>query len=1174
MRRSRGRWRALAVAAALAAGGAPAGVVHAQSAAVTGQVMLNSGQLGVAVATDFPRVVSYTDLASGAVIGGRSSAVTSVTLNGTAYPVTVAVTGQTTTSVSYTLSFAALSGVQLDASLSVQGRVVTFRVDAVRDTTVFRVGTIDIPGQDLISVASTDAGAATAFTTLSPDSTTTADRFASVTGSTAADANPVGASYALLNTGKLAAAIESNSTYDKPSGATDRDAARFWHQARKQSDGSVRVGVWSGQWTYRGAGSPFTEELPWAKVVITPDANGDGVVDWQDGAVAFRSIGVVPDGASETKDRVVAHIPFNFASQATHPFLRTLDDVKRVSLATDGLGQLAILKGYQSEGHDSAHPDYGGNYNTRAGGLADLNELLRDGKQWGASFGVHVNATEAYPVANNFSSTLVDPSAKGWNWLDQSYYIDQRKDLTGGGLAARFQQLRNETDSNLEFLYMDVYYTHGWTADRTLTELRKQGWQLGTEWADKFERGSLWSHWANDLNYGGASNKGLNSKIIRFIRNDQKDVWNSDPILDNARIVEAEGWTGHQDWTAFTANIWQHNLPAKYLQHYRITNWGAKDITFTGGVRGTTANGNKREVYDGAAKVIDGNAYLLPWWDQTSGQQNRLYHWNPAGGSSTWTVPPAFASATGFDVYALGDNGRTKVATVPVSAGKVTLTATAGKAYVLYPSGSSLTPPIAQWGQGTPVRDPGFNGELAASWQTSGPVSVQTDGLGGHTAVLGGGGEAVLQQTLTGLQAGKSYSASAWIEVAPGQTRHTTLTAGGQSVAVDRSALTNYVAADEKHGTNFQRAKVLFTVPSGQTTATLAIRAAAGSATVRVDDLRVVRDDVTTKAGTVAYEDFEAVDQGWGPFVKGDAGGSTDPRTHIAQLHAPYTQAGWNGKLTDDVLGGSGQSLKSHEENDGLVYRTAPWTVNFQPGHNYRVEYDYQSSNAASYAWVTGYDKANGGAAETHSTAIGQQRQTAHFSEQLTAGCGDTWVGLRKVGGAPAGADFVLDNFTVTDLGVASGSACVSWLPKTGMTVTGVDSSDDATGGQAANAIDGDTTTQWHTAWSQVSTPPPYPHWITVDLGASYDLSAVGYLPRQDGGTNGIIKSYQIYVSSDGVNWGSAVAAGDFATSGTAEQTVPVTARGRYVKLLATASRNGAAFASAAELDFAGVVVP
>ena len=53
--------------------------------------------------------------------------------------------------------------------------------------------------------------------------------------------------------------------------------------------------------------------------VVTPDANHDKTVDWEEGEVAFRSIMVEPKGGDQVKDRVITHIPFNFASQATHP---------------------------------------------------------------------------------------------------------------------------------------------------------------------------------------------------------------------------------------------------------------------------------------------------------------------------------------------------------------------------------------------------------------------------------------------------------------------------------------------------------------------------------------------------------------------------------------------------------------------------------------------------------------------------------------------------------------------------------------------------------------------------------------------------------------------------------------------------------------------------------------
>ncbi|MFF3291435.1 endo-alpha-N-acetylgalactosaminidase family protein [Streptomyces sp. NPDC003023] len=1010
---------ACALAAASCAVFALAGPAHpappadgpgAVSASGAGPV-ISSGRLSVAVADDFPRVLSYTDRASGASLLGSTAPVTDVVLNGKPYKVRLASAPRVEESAAhYTLVFPELPGVEMDAVLAVSGRSVTFRITAVRDTGSFRLGTVDIPGHDLVSVGSTEAGAATAFTRLDPDSTRTADVFTDVTGATPAQASPVGASYAIVNTGSLAAAVESNSSYDRPSGPTGGDDARLWHQARKKADGSTRVGVWSGQWTYRGDGAPQPEsggDLPWAKVVVTPDANGDSRVDWQDGAIAFRTIGVTAPGSEDTPDRVITHIPFNFASQATHPFLRTLDDVKRISLATDGLGQLAVLKGYGSEGHDSAHPDYGGNYNKRAGGLTDLNKLLEAGEKWGASFGVHVNATESYPEAKAFDEELVDRTKPGWNWLNQSYYIDQRRDINSGDLARRFQQLRDETHPNLDFLYIDVYYTHGWIADRTVKAVQDQGWTVGTEWADKFERASLWSHWANDLDYGGKTNKGLNSQIIRFIRNGEKDIWNNHPVLGQTALEDFEGWTGETDWNTFYDNVWQRDLPAKYLQHERITRWNGDDIRFTGGIRGTVEDG-RRTFYDGDRKVLDGDRYLLPW---DGGK--KLYHYNKTGGTSSWAVD---GKGT-YTVYKLTDNGRVKTGTVQPQGGRITLDAAAGQPYVLYPQ---VAPEQrdARWGEGGPVADPGFNDAGLDDWTTSGTAVRDTDDHGRNSAALDGPAAVSLSQRIKGLEAGERYSASAWIEVEPGESRRTTLSVAGESVSVERSTARNQVAASDWHSTNFQRAKVNFTA-TGET-ATLRIDAEAGSdARVRIDDVRVVAGAPATEPGALVYEDFEAVDQGWGPFLKGDAGGVTDPRTHVSQLHAPYTQAGWNGKLIDDVLGGK-ESLKAHDENTGLVYRTAPWTVPMKDGHSYRVEYDYQSGHAGAYEWVTGYDRAGGGSVETRRTPVGQQRTTGHFSETVTAGCGDTWVGLRKRADAPDGADFVMDGFTVTDLGPAA----------------------------------------------------------------------------------------------------------------------------------------------------------
>ena len=67
--------------------------------------------------------------------------------------------------------------------------------------------------------------------------------------------------------------------------------------------------------------------------------------------------------------------------------------------------------------------------------------------------------------------------------------------------------------------------------------------------------------------------------------------------------------------------------------------------------------------------------------------------------------------------------------------------------------------------------------------------------------------------------------------------------------------------------------------------------------------------------------------------------------------------------------------------------------------------------------------------------------------------------------------------------------------------------------GRAANAVDGNTNTIWHTEW--YSTSPTHPHDIHIALNATYALSGFRYLPRQGYiHLNGTIKNYRFFVST------------------------------------------------------------
>lgn len=124
---------------------------------------------------------------------------------------------------------------------------------------------------------------------------------------------------------------------------------------------------------------------------------------------------------------------------------------------------------------------------------------------------------------------------------------------------------------------------------------------------------------------------------------------------------------------------------------------------------------------------------------------------------------------------------------------------------------------------------------------------------------------------------------------------------------------------------------------------------------------------------------------------------------------------------------------------------------------------------------------------------------------------------------------------SVAELHVLDGNGAP--LNRSGWAVTADSQETQGENGVASNVTDGNTATIWHTQWQAAN--PVHPHWVSINLGSNYTISAFRYLPRQDG-PNGRIGNFKFYVSTDGVNWGNPVAQGVFPNS-TAEQTVMVT---------------------------------
>jgi beta-galactosidase len=81
-------------------------------------------------------------------------------------------------------------------------------------------------------------------------------------------------------------------------------------------------------------------------------------------------------------------------------------------------------------------------------------------------------------------------------------------------------------------------------------------------------------------------------------------------------------------------------------------------------------------------------------------------------------------------------------------------------------------------------------------------------------------------------------------------------------------------------------------------------------------------------------------------------------------------------------------------------------------------------------------------------------------------------------------------------------------IPNASWKILWVDSEDTARGGDAANILDGQSSSAWQTARGD------YPHRIVIDLGASQTISGLRYLPKEGKPDDpGRIKDYRVYVS-------------------------------------------------------------
>ena len=877
---------------------------------------LSSSCMDVLLNKDFPSVQGYVWKKDRSRLGGQPFNIKTVKINGDVYRPLVFGKAEANR-VLYTLKVKEIA-VELQICFEVKENVLQLSVTDIEEKGDVRVKTLAFPDHYLVSLSNAVSGSC-----LSIANDVRSDTFYLLKDKSIDRTSQYG-SILLMNTNKLAATLESNSIYNN---------RQFLYQSVLVNN-SIVTGIWGNEWIYRGHNGEVVDK-PYIKVILTDDRNQDNKVDWQDGAIALQEVYPKPFGV-EMLHNSYATITMNFASCAQYPFLRQLDNIKKFYLATDGFGQMLELKGYQSEGHDSGHPDYAGNYNERAGGKEELAFLAKKAREYNAHIGVHINHSESYPEAKAFNDRIVT-DMPAWSWLDQSYFINKEADVLAGTFEERLNELKRDVP-DLSFIYIDTYREHRWLAYETARLFKRNGWATWTEDPDVFDKEAIWIHY----------NPSSKSLIHRFVHHQFRDGYATHPALLGGYNRGAEigfmGWQKGRDFNGVIRNFFIKQLPYRYLMHYPILQLDTTRAVLESNL---VAVGDKKigtVIKRGEQTLMSGDCVFIPWNPIT---EEKIYHYNVRGGKTIWQLPFSWKEQSTVYLYELGGKGRRFIESLTVRGGLVEIEAQPGKGYVLYKQEMKQLPEML-WSEGGLVKDTGFDSRSFENWKVQGDsalLEVKETDYGQAYLEIKGKEPAGVSQIINGLTPGKEYIASVWVNVI-GEKKAILMVQSGkelnEQVSISESKVKNYTDNTDRFRTTWQRLKVPFRLPANRNDIILSLKggmAANDTVAVWFDDVRLVECLHAEKAGFDYFEDFEHVDEGWGPFIPCQPGAFT---THLSQRHDVYT---------DNTIHGE-WSLITWREKNGEVYRTSPAMICFAPKQNYEIEFNYKVDNRDVYKVV------------------------------------------------------------------------------------------------------------------------------------------------------------------------------------------------------------------------------
>ncbi|WP_245727713.1 discoidin domain-containing protein [Streptomyces vietnamensis] len=308
------------------------------------------------------------------------------------------------------------------------------------------------------------------------------------------------------------------------------------------------------------------------------------------------------------------------------------------------------------------------------------------------------------------------------------------------------------------------------------------------------------------------------------------------------------------------------------------------------------------------------------------------------------------------------------------------------------------------------------------------------------------------------------------------------------------------------------------------------------------------------------------------------------PANAMEPMAPVLDRTGWTATASDEeTVGENGRAANVLDGSTATIWHSK-WTGTPAPlPHSITVDM-HRTAVVSALVYKPRATGANGRVGEyrIHVSADGQ-----NWGSPVATGTLADDTAAKTLGFAPQGARFVRLT-AVTEagnrgpwtsaseidlLGDPGTPAATVDLPRTGWTATASDEETVKENGRAANVLDGDAATIWHSRYS--GTAAPLPHSITVDTHRTTAVSALVYQPRKDG-PNGRAGAYTVTTSTDGTTFGAPVASGTWRDDDTVKTaTFTRVSNARFIRLTVTGEAgNRGPWTSAAEIRLSGPANP